>query len=342
MISTTGDVKLKDSSGDPHPEALLHWITALDMDSPDLKQASNFASIMAPSLGAGAFSWIGKSYSLYFDQSSFFNELGHAFSTGGEKEAEEFLEKNWGRIPVALNLEVRNPFKLTAFLAGFRAWLEQTAPGMTVWSNHSHKKQGYVKIAPGKNLEDDLMKEGSAPIALYYVPSSKSLTVSLSEKIIKQAIDRNLLRRSEDANQTVAPWAGKSSAFFAKNPLIEIVDGIFQRESLKRFQRQSWTNLHALNEWRTQLGKTNATSYHLKVWQTELQCPGGGKYSWNQKFQTYESSIFGHPGKPSMPNKGIGLLNPFGKVDFGLTFENDGLRAQAAIEEKSDTENGSP
>lgn len=342
MISTAGDVKLKDLSGDPHPEALLHWVTALDMDSPELKQASNFASIMAPSLGAGAFSWIGKSYSLYLDQSSFFNELGHAFSTGGEKEAEEFLEKNWGRIPVALNVEVRNPFKLTAFLAGFRAWLEQTAPGMTVWSNHSHKKQGYVKIAPGKNLEDDLMKEGSAPIALYYVPSSKSLTVSLSEKIIKQAIDRNLLRRSEDANQTVAPWAGKSSAFFAKNPLIEIVDGIFQRESLKRFQRQSWTNLHALNEWRTQLGKTNAPSYHLKVWQTELQCPGGGKYRWNQKFQTYESSIFGHPGKPSMPNKGIGLLNPFGKVDFGLTFENDGLRAQAAIEEKSDTENGAP
>ena len=51
MISTTGDVKLKDSSGDPHPEALLHWVTAVDMDSPELQQVSNFASIMAPSLG---------------------------------------------------------------------------------------------------------------------------------------------------------------------------------------------------------------------------------------------------------------------------------------------------
>jgi len=40
-----------------------------------------------------------------------------------------------------------------------------------------------------------------------------------------------------------------------------------------------------------------------------------------------------------MPRNGIGLLSPFGKVDFGLTFENDGLRAQASIEEKSDTEN---
>ena len=249
------------------------------------------------------------------------------------------MEKNFGRIPVALNVEVSNPFKLTAFLAGFRAWLEQTAPGMTVWSNHSHKKQGYVKIAPGQNLEDDLIKEGSAPVALYYAPSAKHLTVSLSEDMIKQSIDRNLLRRAGDKNQTIANWAGKSSAFFAKNPLVDLLDGVFQKESLKSFQKKSWSNLYALNEWRVQLNKPDAPSYHLKVWQTELQCPGGGKYTWNEKFQTYESSIFGHPGKPRMPRNGIGLLSPFGKVDFGLTFENDGLRAQASIEEKSDTEN---
>ena len=332
MVSTTGDVKLKGTSGDPHPQALLHWITALDMNSPELKQVSNFASIMAPSLGAGAFSWIGESYSVYLDQSPFFKELGKAFSRGGEKEAGEFMEKNFGRIPVALNVEVNNPFKLTAFLAGFRAWLEQTAPGMTVWSNHSHKKQGYVKIAPGRNLEDDLMKEGSAPVALYYAPSAKHLTVSLSEDMIKQSIDRNLLRRAGDKNQTIAPWARKSSAFFAKNPIIDLLDGVFQKESLKSFQKKSWSNLYALNEWRVQLNKPDALSYHLKVWQTELQCPGGGEYTWNQKFQTYESSVFGHPGKPRMPQRGIGLLSPFGKVDFGLTFENDGLRVNGSVE----------
>ncbi len=338
MISTVGEVKLKNTSGDPHPEALLHWITALDMDSPELKRASNFAALMAPSLGTGAFSWIGESYSIYLDRSPFFNELGKAFAKGGENGAEDFMEKNWGRIPAALNVEVRNPFKLTAFLAGFRAWLEQTAPGMTVWSNHSHKKQGYVKIAPGKNLQEDLMKDGSAPIALYYVPSSKVLTVSLSEEMIKRAIDRSLLRRTDDTALPAATWSGQSSAFFAKNPLVDLVDGILQRETLRRFQEKSWSNLHALNEWRVQLGKKDALAYHLEVWQTELQCPGGGKYSWNEKFQTYESSVFGHPGKPSMPKKGIGLLGPFGSVDFGITFENDGLRVQGTISRKSSEE----
>ena len=33
MISTVGEVKLKITSGDPHPEA--HWVAALDMDSPE-------------------------------------------------------------------------------------------------------------------------------------------------------------------------------------------------------------------------------------------------------------------------------------------------------------------
>ena len=179
------------------------------------------------------------------------------------------------------------------------------------------------------------MEDGSAPIALYYVPSSKVLTVSLSEDMIKRAIDRSLLRRTDKTALSAATWSGQSSAFFAKNPLIDLADGILQRESLRRFQEKSWSNLHALNEWRVQLGKKDALAYHLFVWQTELQCPGGGKYSWNEKFQTYESSVFGHPGKPSMPKKGIGLLSPFGSVDFGITFENDGLRAQGTISRKS-------
>ena len=108
---------------------------------------------------------------------------------------------------------------------------------MTVWSNHSHKKQGYVKIAPGKNLQEDLMEDGSAPIALYYVPSSKVLTVSLSEEMIKRAIDRSLLRRKDDTALPAATWSGQSSAFFAKNPLVDLVDGILQRETLRRFRK---------------------------------------------------------------------------------------------------------
>ena len=333
MIQTVGEVKLKPESGDPHPQTVLHWVSALDMNSPRFKQASNFASIMAPSLGVGAFSWVGESFSLYLDKSPFFDGMQKAFRAKGMKGLEDFSEKNLGRIPLGMNVEVRNPFKLTGFLAGLRAWIEQTAPGMTVWSNHAHKGQGYVKIAPGKGLEDDLIKEGSAPIALYYVPSPKLFTISLSEEIIQKAIERNILRRDENASLTKGNWSGMSSAFHAAEPIPSIFDLSMSQNTINAMQRKSWNNLHALNEWRIHLKKNDPLSYHQRVWQTELLCPGGGKYMWNEKYKTYESTAFGHPAKPKSPET-FSILGNWNEVNFGITFENDGLRVQAIISKK--------
>jgi len=246
------------------------------------------------------------------------------------KEFEKFSEKNLGRIPLAMNVEVRNPFKLTAFLAGLRAWIEQTAPGMTVWSNHSHKGQGYVKIAPGKGLEDNLIKEGSAPIALYYVPSPELFTISLSENIIQKAIERNILRRDENASLTKENWGGMSSAFQASKPIPHIFDLSMSHNSINGLQRKSWNNLHALNEWRIYLKKKAPLAYHQKVWQTDLLCPGGGKYIWNQEFKTYESTVFGHPGEPKIPNN-LSLIGRWEMVDFGVNFEYDGIRVKGIV-----------
>jgi hypothetical protein len=331
MIQTVGDVKLKPESGDPHPETVFHWVTAIDMDSPRFKQASNFAAIMAPSLGAGAFSWVGESFSLYLDKSPFFDGMQKAFREKGMKGLEDFSEKNLGRIPLGMNVEVRNPFKLTAFLAGLRAWIEQTAPGMTVWSNHAHKGQGYVKIAPGKGLEDDLVKEGSAPIALYYVPSPQMFTISLSEKIIQKAIERNILRRDENSSLTKGNWSGMSSALQASKPITSIFDLSMSQNTINGLQRKSWNNLHALNEWRINLRKQSPLKYHQRVWQTDLLCPGGGEYTWNQEFKTYESSAFGHPGEPRLPEN-VSVTGKWNQVDFGINFENDGLRVKAKLE----------
>ena len=333
MIQTVGDIKLKSGSGDPHAETILHWASALDMNSTRFKQASNFAAIMAPSLGVGAFSWVGESFSFYLDESPFFEDMQKAFRKGGMRGLEDYSEKNLGRIPLGMNVEVRNPFKLTAFLAGLRAWIEQTAPGMTVWSNHSHKGQGYVKIAPGKGLEDSLVKEGSAPIALYYVPTAKLLTVSLSEKMIQQVIDRSLLRR-DNVTLPTANWGGMSTAFLASKPIPSIFNLAMGQNTFTGLQRKSWNNLHALNEWRIVLNKKDSVAYHQKVWQTDLLCPGGGKYVWNEKFKTYESTVFGHPANAKLP-KTISIFGTWNEVDCSVNFENDGLRVKAKLQREA-------
>ena len=103
------------------------------------------------------------------------------------------------------------------------------------------------------------------------------------------------------------------------------------QNTINGLQRKSWNNLHALNEWRIVLNKKDPLTYHQKVWQTDLLCPGGGKYVWNEKFKTYESTVFGHPANAKSP-KTISILGNWSKVDFGINFENDGLRVKAELE----------
>ena len=61
--------------------------------------------------------------------------LGGACQADGRAKREEFLEKNFGRLPVALHVDVASPLKLTAFIVALRGMVEQTAPGMVVWES---------------------------------------------------------------------------------------------------------------------------------------------------------------------------------------------------------------
>ena len=65
-----------------------------------------------------------------------------------------------------------------------------------------------------------------------------------------------------------------------------------------QMQRLAWSNLPILNEWKRRYPDRDPVVLHEQFWQTRLVCPGGGKYVWNEKWQTMESTVFGHPGEP--------------------------------------------
>jgi len=331
MMTMVGEVKLKPESGDPHPEALLHWITALDINSPRMIQFNNLASLLSPSLGSGALGWAGDSLSFYLDDSPFLQELQGMFMEKDTREINDYMEKQWGRIPLGLNIEVGNPFQMTAFLAGLRVWIEQTAPGMTNWSNHEHKGQGYVKISLGEAMQENLLKEGSQPEAIFYAPSAKLLTITLREEMLKRAIDRNLLRRKPDSPAVASTWGGKSTALLVSKPISSLFEILMGTAIVKEIQKKSWLNLYALNEWKIELNQNNPVHYHHKVWKTKLHCPGGGRYRWNSQYQTFESTVFGHPGNPKSSSK-YKLFPTMESMNFGITFERDGVRAQATFQ----------
>jgi hypothetical protein len=99
-------------------------------------------------------------------------------------------------------------------------------------------------------------------------------------------------------------------------------------------QLLSWGNLPILNEWKRMYTDLDPVAVHEQVWKIRLICPGGGKYVWNDKYQTMESTVYGHPGEPKTGPNDSPLLSEFASGSFGLTFENQGLRAQVSLEKE--------
>ena len=168
---------------------------------------------------------------------------------------------------MALNVEVTNPFKLTVFLSALRAWIEQTSPGMTEWTNHKHNGQGYVKIAPSGEVREDLAEEGAGDLALYYAPSTKLFTLTFDEALLKRAIDRQVgerKRRKEKAPSTQSVnWLGESVSLVADKQIIALVDAVSRDHVTREFRMRSFANLPILNEWRKR-GHEDALAFHEK------------------------------------------------------------------------------
>ena len=104
-----------------------------------------------------------------------------------------------------------------------------------------------------------------------------------------------------------------------------------QLEYQQTMQVLSWNNLHILNEWRRRYPQHEPVELHERLWQRRLVCPGGGEYRWNEKWQTVESTVYGHPGEP---RTGVSLpvaLRAITHGNFGLTFEPNGLRVKVEL-----------
>ena len=97
-------------------------------------------------------------------------------------------------------------------------------------------------------------------------------------------------------------------------------------------QTQAWNNLPILNEWKRLYPDRDPVELHERVWKIRLLCPGGGRYVWNDKYQTMESTVYGHPGQPKAGPPAPPVLSTFNAADFGLTLENDGLRGRVELQ----------
>jgi hypothetical protein len=330
LVDVARGAQIKPESGDPH-DALAHVVLALNRESQQLQMGANIVEGMAR---VKLLDWVGDWVSVYVDEDNGYWQ-GLAQETDPDK-ARRYVTAHLDGLPVGAHVAVRNPLKLTAFLTGLRASVEQTAPRMTVWETLEYRDEPYVKVGPSERAKGDLPPDVGEP-KLYYSFSADGLILSFSEDLLKRAIDRQIERREakkegKEIPPASRPWLGSSLCFQFDGKLLGLFDAFGSENLRQTMQIRSWGNLPILNEWHRRSPDRDPVKLHEEFWQTRLVCPGGGKYVWNDEWQTMESTEYGHPGEPK---RGEANPLPLGGVragNFGITFEPHGLRARATIE----------
>ncbi len=330
FIAITRGAKIAQGAGDPH-DTFAHFIMAINRDALPVRQYAGLATAMAPGAKIDVLSWLGDTIGLYLDRDPFWAEVLNPQWTNQERE--KFLNERGFNVPLAVRIDSKSNLKLAGFLTGLRAFIEQTAPGLTAWESLKHGEHAYVKIGATAQAGETGVPENAA---LYYSVVGSALVLTPNEDVLKRAIDRQTARTAKDQPQqpaeTVQPWLGENVSLQADREAAQAQFALSGDQYRKQLQRLSWQNLPILNEWKRRFPDQDPVKLHETYWQARLVCAGGGEYVWNDEYQTMESTVFGSPATPKLENVAVAPLEQLRRGNFGLTFEEQGLRARVELQ----------
>ncbi len=328
LVNLSSGAAIAPSATDPHPEALLHLVLALNKQSQVALGWNGMlaaaAGSVAPEIKLDPLGWLGQTASVYLDDAPLWDELAAA------EDREEALENVTYRLPLAAQIEVASGIRLVAFVTAMRAFIEQSAPGMTVWENRVHNGTDYVRVGPSERAEP---VEGDFE-AMYYMASGDALVVSLDENVLKRVIDRRAARAAAADPQVpgpARPWLGENLCLQVEREVLGILETVYGEVYRHRMQLVAWAGIPVLNEWKQMRPARDPVEFHEAFWQRRLVCPGGGSYRWNERWQTMESTVYGHPGEPREGPTLPAPLRTATHLNAGLSFEHGGLRAHVEI-----------
>ena len=224
---------------------------------------------------------------------------------------------------------------------------------MTNWESLEYRGQPYVRITPTARGRPSTENGREFKPQLLYAASGKLFFLTPSESVLKRALDRQAMLEEANKdtgknNSSVAdgaskqpagdklresrPWLGENVGLQVDRQLLPLLATAFGEQFQQWMQTQAWNNLPILNEWHTLYPDQDPVDVHEQIWKERLICPGGGKYIWNDEWKTMESTIYGHPGVPKLGPGVPPELFKFRFGNFGVTFEEQGLRARLMLD----------
>jgi hypothetical protein len=324
LIDIAGKAVILRGAGDPHADAIFHGLLALDRQSQSLRQLDDLGKMVLRDVTERAVtSWVGSCGALYIDDDPIWKE----FAT--TKDPEGFWRERRWEVPLALYVESVDQEKASQLIKSLAMLLESLGGIKPNRQELEYQGQKYLKV-------DHVAPQRDTP-AFFLAATPKALIISPNERTLQRAIDRELQAAQPPSEQPTA-WLGRQFCIRLKPLGFSAMDAAFNGEFSNREQARCWSNLWILNEWKHRFPNKDPLAVHERLWQTRLVCPGGGKYVWNEQWQTMESTVFGHPGQPRAPRNLALPLAAFRDLNLGITFENDGLRARAELQRASPQE----
>lgn len=330
IAALVGNANMDPSTSDPHADTLVHWTMGIDKNSPLVGIGRNILAGQLPQqLRADPLAWMGKTISFYADADPYWTDTN--------SQQFNVFDMFRSQAPIGIHFDVENPLSLLPFLAALRAFIDQTGPGMTVWETFEHQGTAYVRIKPGPQLLAGRNQMVSEDHALYYAATARSLVFSPSEKVIHRAIER--ANKLSHPGESIAPelldnarWLGQSVNLQLDGAWLPALQRIAAANFSQEMCRASWRNIPILNEWKRAFPDDEPQATHTAFFKRQLECPAGGEYFWDERRQSMVSSVCGPPGTDSQPELRLPLpYRDLKSAVFGLTFEQNGLRAKVLI-----------
>lgn len=306
----TEGASLNPKGFDEHEDALVQVSAALNRDNWLVEMARQVVRQQAPEqISFDPFSWLGSNISLYADADPIWES---------KKDYRNWIETAED-LPIGLSFEVSDRVKLIPFLTLLRGYVSSTVPGIS-WNTIEHQGENIVKIS----------MSATEP-AIYYGIAKNHLVLSFNADLIARAIQRGN-SGNEDEQLDSGTLLGEHVAWTLKDGFLPVWESVFYSTFEETAKFDSWKNLPILNEWRRLFPDQNPIEVHEYFWRRNLTRHQAEQFEWNEEFSSLESSVFGRPGTPLDPkfNNIVPFMN-ISRADFGITFENSGLRARMKV-----------